>query len=559
MKKLLFLMFLCAGMALTMAAGSSAASRVQHTGWSHKGHAVMSQLPANTVKSSSSLQRLMRERGLTPGDNPLAKKAPQRLSMDEMAGIRITSLKCRDFDQEFLLVGDPYYVGWESNMVETEDPEGGYLWLENAYCHFDMPIDVDLESQEATMYYGTFYQNEVSKQIGTFQFDTLTIACVMDWNEFLGGEVVDTNVGTVYNDGSVEFQGSFVYIISEVISEYDALSRHLISSDTAFIVSPVIHDMLMLVPNGTHEFERHIIDSSVSLDDFIISSTAIYQGWNCSGSWSTILGLGGVIGRPVDPRPIKPGTVKPKRIPNGTAPWLGQSKSWENHGEPDTLNSPVYMYQLNDSTVAVYNLFGRSMTENYMNIYPDGTMVFPCQVIDHGSSVESVTYNCTLVDGQLEPGNIGTITMDTIVWEATTTYESGSNAGSHTLYSNNRLYYNDGSAFMFEKCDPPVITAEVTDDAVIITAAADQNAIIIMTDDGQEVDNPYMVERGPLDQIVVVMASAQQEGMLPSDWVTLEVLVPARQFKVGDVNLDGKVTIKDVTTLLDMLLDGEAD
>ena len=102
-------------------------------------------------------------------------------------------------------------------MVETEDPEGGYLWLENAYCHFDMPIDVDLESQEATMYYGIFYQNEVSKQVGTFRFDTLTIACVMDWNEFLGGEVVDTNVGTVYNDGSVEFQGSFVYIISEVI------------------------------------------------------------------------------------------------------------------------------------------------------------------------------------------------------------------------------------------------------------------------------------------------------------------------------------------------------
>jgi hypothetical protein len=64
----------------------------------------------------------MRERGLTPGDNPLAKKAPQRLSMDEIVGVRITSLKCRDFDQEFLLVGDPYYVGWESNMVETEDP-----------------------------------------------------------------------------------------------------------------------------------------------------------------------------------------------------------------------------------------------------------------------------------------------------------------------------------------------------------------------------------------------------------------------------------------------------
>ena len=112
---------------------------------------------------------------------------------------------------------------------------------------------------------------------------------------------------------------------------------------------------------------------------------------------------------------------------------------------------------------------------------------------------------------------------------------------------------------MFEKCDPPVITAEVTDDAVIITAAADQNVIIIMTANGQEVDNPYTVERGPQDQLVVVMASAQQDGMLPSDWVTLEVLIPARQFKVGDVNLDGKVTIKDVTTLLDMLLDGEAD
>ena len=72
----------------------------------------------------------------------------------------------------------------------------------------------------------------------------------------------------------------------------------------------------------------------------------------------------------------------------------------------------------------------------------------------------------------------------------------------------------------------PVITYEVTDDEVIITVTGDGEVLVYV--DGVEVENPYTIPRGEEDVVVVVTATAQEEGKLISETATEEITVPAK-------------------------------
>ena len=71
----------------------------------------------------------------------------------------------------------------------------------------------------------------------------------------------------------------------------------------------------------------------------------------------------------------------------------------------------------------------------------------------------------------------------------------------------------------------PVITYEMTDNAVVITATGEGE--VKMYVDGEVVENPCAIERGEEDRIVVVIATAQGEGMLISDFAFMEITIPA--------------------------------
>ena len=72
----------------------------------------------------------------------------------------------------------------------------------------------------------------------------------------------------------------------------------------------------------------------------------------------------------------------------------------------------------------------------------------------------------------------------------------------------------------------PVISYEVTDDAVIITVTGDGEVHVYVN--GEEVENPYTIPRGEEDVTVVVTATAQEEGKLISETATEEIVVPAK-------------------------------
>ena len=71
----------------------------------------------------------------------------------------------------------------------------------------------------------------------------------------------------------------------------------------------------------------------------------------------------------------------------------------------------------------------------------------------------------------------------------------------------------------------PVISYEVLDDAVVITATGE--GTVTMYVDGVEVDNPYTIERGNTDVVVVVTATAQDGDQPVSEAVTMEITIPA--------------------------------
>ena len=75
--------------------------------------------------------------------------------------------------------------------------------------------------------------------------------------------------------------------------------------------------------------------------------------------------------------------------------------------------------------------------------------------------------------------------------------------------------------------ETPVITYEVTDDAVIITATGEGEVLLYVN--GELVDNPCTYMRGEEDVTITVTATAQGEDMEISEPATLDITVPAKE------------------------------
>lgn len=89
---------------------------------------------------------------------------------------------------------------------------------------------------------------------------------------------------------------------------------------------------------------------------------------------------------------------------------------------------------------------------------------------------------------------------------------------------------NSGSAL--PQTDAPTITAETTDDAVLVTASG--NGEVKLYKDGVLVENACTIQRTNLDQEFTFTATAQEDGKLISDVVTMDVVVPAKAGPSGD-------------------------
>lgn len=144
--------------------------------------------------------------------------------------------------------------------------------------------------------------------------------------------------------------------------------------------------------------------------------------------------------------------------------------------------APVYIYQVNDSIVYVYGLYGRfddasqsySMYKNEQNemyLNPDGTMTFPSQRVgySYASLLEDKNvwnYSAEVGNGEftdLEPGNTGTWTPEAISWGNTVLKTMSSTTDYY--YYDNQLFFADGRQFggMTEPITITTVTQMIND------------------------------------------------------------------------------------------------
>ncbi len=178
------------------------------------------------------------------------------------------------------------------------------------------------------------------------------------------------------------------------------------------------------------------------------------------------------------------------------------------------MQAPVYMFQVDDSTIVVYNLFGLGSTVNAMFIHEDGTMTFPGQALYYDPDKDDDFCNYSLEeDNSLSFGNTGFVTSDTISWGITVPH--GLNHDSGWTFSSNRLFFIDGNGFDLPNGH---LRGDVNNDGLV--RVNDVSALInhLLSgggDDADDVNNDN-----------------------------------------SDTNLDNKVSITDVAWLIDYLLTG---
>jgi hypothetical protein len=442
-------------------------------------------------------------------------KAPHHLSAEDMTGCRIAVMQARNFLDDGTLDSVSYHLGWESYLspwnLDYGTLNGSVYSLTNNQNDYELPIEIDLEARRAYLYSYEVGYTEVSKKVGRVLYDTIRTVYVLP-EAFMDEDAEDypsVITGHIYDDGSIAFDDGFIYYTEVVYRQRHYADHSVLYADTTWSVSPVYQNLLLLVPNGLHQFSSvlqniHVTEgSSFQVSELIADMISLKIDWGLVGT----LGLGGSVGTPINPRPIKPGTLWEgvrACLSNGSGVKVMPPQSYQ-------YTVPVYMYQPNDSTLCVYNLYGEGLTENYLELHFDGSMTMPGQQIAYSVDKGAAVFNCSKdTDNEtLLLGNQGIVTSDTITWGLTLPFTE--NGLLFYNYNGNKLTFTDGSNFVL-----PAKLGDVNRDGMV--SIADVTTLL-----------DYLLNDG-------------SDGL------------GSFSFDAADVNQDGHLSIGDATDLVDLLL-----
>ena len=464
-------------------------------------------------------QQFFSERQLTPDGNMLLKKAPRRLSADDLLSPKIAFMQCFEYNEETGMVEQsPAYFegGWDVDMEQVDDNNlMAYLY----YNAVPVNINVDYNEKSAELvmdwlggwhWCDTTVSGSSARKTYTVN-DTVQHLYIIDEDFFLNDNGEFTNIsGRIYNDGSIYFADGFCfYTINYVTHSKYNYNWNLTSQtmDTTLEMSPFYHNTYLMTPNGFHTFDMQASESSFY-----------------------------------------------------------------------TYGNNVYMYQYDDSTAVAWNLWGLGGRGVYMHIYNDGSMVFPTNQVVATSDVaeledlypefdwslgyEWIVNGYDEVTGDYLIDDIpGTVTPTTISWGAVQLWRYCTYQGNYyalptePLY-NNMLTFTDGETWSTDKSRTPTIVSEVLDDCVVVTAVASAPGGEVSLFDcfGEGISNPCYVERGIEDQVLTFYAIEVDNGINPSDVVSADIFIPAMPVVIGDLNSDGRVSLQDIPVLIDLLL-----
>lgn len=420
MKKFLALLFVCAGM--TAMAGVPQVNKADFQ--SAKGQKVMKantlshELSAPAMQSQSMLtpRQVMKQHGMSLQNNNLMKRAPRRLSDDEVAANTYL-----DFRYQYVLTDsgivetDPHYLIHQGTYWLVNEGQlyaAGIVWSPYSGQDYYHPIDIDYTTGAVS--YATGYLIDDDTLEGSYnsqtkrKVDTVIWSAVVDADfYFNGAESFSPVTGNILDDGSIVFNDSLPFVVFgyQALNTYTRTGNAMTGYRYVLEKSDTIEDVYMyfgnqfLVPNATHE--------------------------------NTVRGT--------------------------------------------SYTDDVYMLQTNDTTVVTWGLWGMGMPGTVMYIHEDGTMDFPAQYVydaegddfanstfeldaDHGFIFDADGY----VDGFVGFGNQGNVTPEAITWDHTVlATQSGS---LYYPFYNNVLKFKDGQ---FILPAPEIVRGDVNNDGAV--------------------------------------------------------------------------------------------
>ena len=463
-------------------------------------------------------QNFFSKHGVTPTDNRLLKKAPRRVSADDLLDTKLGFMIQYEYDSDVddvVMSPDYMWGGWEVYMEQYDDNWFG-AYLMYSQIPFDIYVDYAANTAEMVMesLAGWQWSDTVVSGRTTSIYDTTEYVCIFDENYMLS-EDWDSEpanlIGDVYEDGSIYFpDGWCIYTVQFTQQTVTRSGRTTVTYDTIENISGFYHDTYLMTPNAVHEYD---ID-------------------------------GGHYG------------------------------------------NYAYMYQYDDTTAVVWNLWQLGGRGSFMYIHEDGSMVMPVgQIVatsdvaelveEYGEYDWSVGYDWNLYGYDIENDDYsvddiqGTVTRTELAWDASLLvryclYNGQYYALFYPPLLNNKMTFINGEQFVFGYAAKPELTVTEGDYAYTFQAVPAEEGTVpyLYTYDptyytiGDMVDNPYVVERTTEDQVVYLAAYADGYGIgkNPSDWVVAQFVVPALEILRGDLNGDGMINLLDLMALEDVLL-----
>lgn len=304
---------------------------------------------------------------------------------------------------------------------------GGWC-LSDFFSEFDIPIEIDETAGTVKIKAGValddLYDSDSTNPIFLATANNTIIwtlyAMPLSWLE--GDDDYD-DIHGVITDNSIVFTDDFAFLVKESIYP---------SASSTWGLSLIYSNVVLYKPNGIHSY------NALTVSDYYLDviDDPLHEHTH---------GNGGIVPRPIQPRPgnTKPVTPRafwnePRDRVNNESETVLFSATDENEkpaGRQSILSSQgsggvspqsqfrteIYICDLNDTTVMVYNLFGKDYCWYYMYKYPDHSIRFPDQEICRNIKDEPL-YNCsknTSMDNSLMWGNNGSYVRDIITWDNT--------------------------------------------------------------------------------------------------------------------------------------------
>lgn len=477
MKRSIFL-FLFASMALFLLASTPQVNRSQ---LKHAAvvkdktfHALLDDGQDNAV----SLQQALKERNLTLDDNKFNRGTPRVCSVDDLLGPKIAMAEAYNFDWidstgvAVIRENSCVMKGMSCKIISSH----GKLYLNDFYGSYEIPISFDDAADVVRIQTNTVldvitdgYAEDSKGSSPEIHYWTLY---VMPLSWLTGDdECAEYIEGHVCEDGSIAFDEDFAFLV-----------KTKVQGEEQWGMSPIFKNLMLLAPNGLHELDWHKISDEYQPEPIYIPQQE---------------GHGGLV-----PRPVRPGSTKPVKpramnsVITGTCLDREGGSSPQSQGSfsstvfPQNVSHPVYIYQLDESTWWVYNLFGMG-NRCYMYLNNDGSMSLPGQLVfSDGLGKNYYSENCS-----------GTWSSDGITWERTNVRRVAAGYPIIQLgyFTDNRLIFTtDMSSFGIPS--PSFSYPHVTDNAVVFSAESDAGEVYMYvldeeTENYELVENPWAAPR----------------------------------------------------------------